>query len=80
MQATQDRVDSDLGETKTSGWAVVNLKAGGELGGLRVVAGVDNLLDKFYYEHLSYLRDPFSTGSKVPEPGRSFYLNVSYLF
>jgi len=80
MQATQNRVDSDLGETKTSGWAIVNLKAGGEIGRFRLVAGVDNLLDKFYYEHLSYLRDPFSTGTKVPEPGRSLYLNASYVF
>lgn len=79
-QATQDKVDSDLGETKTSGWAIVNLKAGGEYKNLRLTAGVENLFDKFYYEHLSYLRDPFSTGTKVPEPGRSFYLNVSYRF
>ncbi len=78
--STQDRVDSDLGETKTSGWAVVNLKAGGEYKSFRLTAGVENLLDKFYYEHLSYLRDPFSSGVKVPEPGRSFYLNLSYMF
>ena len=80
FQATQDRVDSDLQEQKTSGWGVVNIKAGGEYKNFRVVGGVDNLFDKFYYEHLSYLRDPFSSGIKVPEPGRSFYLNVSYLF
>jgi len=79
-QATQDKVDSDLGETKTSGWAIVNLRAGGEYKNFRLTAGVENLFDKFYYEHLSYLRDPFSTGTKVPEPGRSFYLNVSYRF
>ncbi len=78
--ATQHRVDSDLGEAKTPGWAVVNLKAGGEYKNFRLTAGVKNLLDKFYYEHLSYLRDPFSTGVKVPEPGRSFYLNISYVF
>ncbi len=78
--ATQDRVDSDLGESETSGWGVVNLRAGGEYGNFRIVAGVENVLDKFYYEHLSYLRDPFSTGTRVPEPGRSLYLNVSYTF
>lgn len=80
FQATQDRVDSDLNESKTSGWGILNLKAGGEYGRFRVVVGVDNLFDKFYYEHLSYRRDPFSSGVKVPEPGRSFYLNGSYVF
>ncbi len=78
--ATQNKVDEDLGESKTSGWGVLNVRAGGERGNLRITAGVENLLDKFYYEHLSYLRDPFSTGTRVPEPGRSFYLNVSYMF
>ena len=79
-QATQNKVDSDLGEEKTSGWAIVNLKAGGEYKNFKLIAGVENLFDKFYYEHLSYLRDPFATGTKIPEPGRSFYLNVSYVF
>ncbi len=79
-QATQDKVDSDLNESKTPGWAIVNLKMGLEKKGLRVYAGVENLFNKFYYEHLSYLRNPFSTGSKVPEPGRSLYINVAYVF
>jgi len=42
--------------------------------------GIDNLFDKNYYTHLSYLRNPFSSGSKVPEPGRFVYMNVSYKF
>ncbi len=79
-QATQDKVDSDLRERKTSGWAVINLKAGAHVGNFRLTAGVENLLDKFYYEHLSYSRDPFATGTKVPEPGRNFYLSVGYVF
>jgi len=43
-------------------------------------AGIDNVFDKKYYEYLSYQRDPFATGVKVPEPGRTFYVNVSYTF
>ena len=80
FSSTQSNVDSDLGETKTSGYGIINLRLGREYKRFRVTAGVENLLDKFYYEHLSYLRDPFSTGTKVPEPGRSFYLNLSYSF
>ena len=79
-QATQSMVDSDLKEEKTPGWAVVNVKAGGSIRRFRITAGIDNLFNKFYYEHLSYLRDPFSRGSKIPEPGRSLYLNVAYTF
>ncbi len=80
VAGTQDRVDSDLSETKTPGWAILNLKGGFDMGSFRLTAGVDNLLNKFYYEHLSYLRDPFSAGIKVPEPGRRFFLNLSYTF
>ncbi len=80
FQATQDKVDSDLNEQKTPGWGIVNLKVGGDYRNFRLIAGVENLFDKFYYEHLSYLRDPFSSGTRVPEPGRSFYVNASYLF
>jgi iron complex outermembrane receptor protein len=41
---------------------------------------VDNLLDRFYYENLSYYRDPFASGVKVPEPGRNFLAQVRYSF
>jgi len=78
--ATQHNVDSDLKEDKTSGWAVLNVRGGLELGRVSLIAGADNILNKFYYEHLSYLRDPFSSGVKVPEPGRSIYLNLVYTF
>lgn len=78
--ATQYKVDSDVNEQRTSGYAVLNLKAGVNYKSLTVNAGVDNLLDKKYYSYLSYVRNPFSTGVKVPEPGRTFYLSASYSF
>lgn len=78
--ATQDRVDSDLKEQKTSGWAIINLKAGAEYRNFKLIAGVENLFDKKYYEYLSYQRDPFRSGVKVPEPGRSLYLTLQYSF
>ena len=80
FQATQDRVDSDLKEEKTPGWGVLNIRAGLTHDNFKVMAGADNLFNKFYYEHLSYLRDPFSRGSKVPQPGRSLFLSISYNF
>jgi iron complex outermembrane receptor protein len=80
LSATQNRTDTDLREQKTSGYGVVNIKVGGNFKGFTLNAGIDNVFDKRYFEHLSYLRDPFTTGVKVPEPGRTFYVNVSYTF
>ena len=78
--STQNKVDSDLKEQKTSGWAIVNLKAGVNYKNLTLNAGVDNVFDKKYFEHLSYTRSPFRAGVRVPEPGRSFYVSASYQF
>jgi iron complex outermembrane receptor protein len=41
---------------------------------------VQNLFDRTYVEHLSYQRDPFAAGFKVPEPGRSFQLAAQYAY
>ena len=78
--AAQERTDSDLREDTTPGYAVLNLKAGVHARKLNLAAGIDNLFDRLYYEHFSYQRDPFRFGSKVPEPGRTFYLTLSYGF
>ncbi|MFY3743064.1 TonB-dependent receptor [Anaeromyxobacter sp. Red801] len=78
--ARQDRVDPALGERPTSAWFITNLRAGAEWRGLKAFLGVRNLLDKTYAEHLSYLRDPFAAGVKVPEPGRTLYANLQYAF
>jgi len=82
LSATQNRVDRDLNEQKTSGYGVVNVKVGGNFKGFTISAGIDNVFDKKYFEHLSYLRSPFAMppSVRVPEPGRTFYVNVSYTF
>jgi iron complex outermembrane receptor protein len=82
LSATQNRVDRDLREEKTSGYGVVNVKVGGNFKGFTITAGIDNVFDKKYFEHLSYLRNPFAmpSNAKVPEPGRTFYINASYTF
>jgi len=79
--AKQTKVDTDLQEKETGSWVVFNVKAGYTYQKrLFIGGGIDNLFDKMYYSYLSYLRDPFSTGTKVPEPGRFIYLNASYSF
>jgi iron complex outermembrane receptor protein len=78
MAARQSRVDATISEQTTGAWAITNLRVGGAWRGVKVFAGVRNVLDRFYFEHLSYQRDPFTAGVKVPEPGRTLYVNAQY--
>jgi iron complex outermembrane recepter protein len=78
--AGQDRVAAALDERPTPAFAVVNLRGGLRLPHLDVIAGAANLFDTFYAEHLSYLRDPFRSGARVYEPGRTLTVNVSAKF
>jgi len=80
VAARQDRVDKDLLEQPTPGYAVFNLRAGGRVKMLRISFALDNVLDRQYTNHLSYQRDPFRSGVRVPEPGRSVYMNVSWAY
>jgi iron complex outermembrane receptor protein len=73
----QDRVARSRGELPTSGYSVVDLRGGIELRkGVEMRLGVNNLLDKGYVNHLN-ARNPF-TGRQVPEPGRVYFIDVSY--
>jgi iron complex outermembrane receptor protein len=76
----QRSVDNDLLELPTPGYAVMNVKGGIHTKKLTLSAGLDNVFDRYYYEMLSYIRDPFRSGAKVPEPGRSVFASVSYGF
>jgi iron complex outermembrane receptor protein len=76
----QDRVDTDLGEEPTPGYTTVNVAVGHRRGPAALTVGATNLLDKAYFPHLSYQRDPFRTGARVWDPGRSLYANLSLRF
>lgn len=78
--ARQDRVDTDLGEQPTAGYGVANLRAGMRIGWLELTAALYNVFDRQYVEHLSYQRDPFRSGARVPEPGRSVAITTSARF
>jgi iron complex outermembrane receptor protein len=80
VTADQNRVDPDLGETSTGGYAVTNLAAGWRHRRLSATVGVTNLLDRYYVEPLAYQRDPFRLGVRLPEPGRQWYANLSWRF
>ncbi len=76
----QDRVDPGLGEDETSGWGVTDVKTGGNWGKWSATAGINNIFDKQYFSHLSYKRDPFASGIKVPETGFLAYLTLAYRY
>ena len=78
--SAQDRVDTSLGEEETAGWGVTDVKAGVNWKRWGLTGGINNLFDKYYFSHLSYQRDPFQSGEKVPEMGLFVYLNLSYRF
>jgi len=78
--SNQSKVDQLIDEDETAGWGITNVKAGYEYKDLKLFAGIKNLFDKYYFESLSYLRNPFSSGVKIPEPGRTLYVNVQYNF
>ncbi|MCL6264313.1 TonB-dependent copper receptor [Craterilacuibacter sp. RT1T] len=71
-------VGTDLGET--AGFATVGLKAGWKLNkAVLVSAGIDNLFDKAYAEHLSkagYDVAGYERTLQVNEPGRTLWLKV----
>ncbi|MCL4402660.1 MAG: TonB-dependent receptor [Acidobacteria bacterium] len=77
--APQNRVDRSLLEQRTPGYALLGCKAGVHHRQFQFSAGIDNLTDRFYYEHLSFQRDPYRSGIRIPEPGRMLYVNVSML-
>jgi iron complex outermembrane receptor protein len=76
----QSKVSGDLEETPTDGYALLNVKLGFTHRKLSGSFTVHNLLNRFYYEYLSYYRDPFAAGVKVPEPGRNLFAQLRYSF
>jgi iron complex outermembrane receptor protein len=79
--------DSDNGEQKISGYAVLNINATKELKkSIEVSTGIDNVFDKAYavsntYSDLILLSDGNSGEVMLlNEPGRYVYVNLKYSF
>ena len=67
----QDRVDLFLAERTTPAWTRLDLGVALERGPFSLELSIENLADENYWQHLSYLRDPFASGFAVHEPGRT---------
>lgn len=76
--AAQRRVASSAGESPTGAWNRLDLGFEGRVGAWACSLELENLLDHTYSQHLSYLRNPFSAGQRVLEPGRSLRLHLSW--
>jgi iron complex outermembrane receptor protein len=77
--AEQDRVAGTRGETATDGYTTVDLQVGAQvLRRVELTAGVENLFDVTYTNHLN-AKNPFS-GAQLPEPGRVVTTNLTVRF
>ena len=77
---SQDNIDTDLNESPTPGWGIMNLKAGYSRGHWRIQAVLANVFDRNYHEHFSYLRNPYRTGVIINEPGRNLSATLGWTF
>jgi iron complex outermembrane recepter protein len=75
-------VGQDIG--RTSGFTVFSINGGWKpIKGLLIAAGVDNLFDKVYAEHISRAGTNivgFEQTTRVNEPGRNFWGKITYSF
>ncbi len=75
----QTRVSSEYGESKTPGFSILDLKLSYQLlETFRVSAGINNVFDTNYYEHLS--RSVRGTTDPIYSPGRNFYTSFNIGF
>lgn len=74
--AAQNRVDLDAGETATPSYVIFHLRLNAVwmIGkqSLEFNAGIENITDRLYHEHLDW--------GGVPRPGRNFYGTVAFRF
>ena len=77
--AAQERVATARLERVTAGWTTIDLLGGVEVAdGVTIRAGVQNLTDEYYVNHLNAL-NPFA-GQRIAEVGRSAYIGLEYGF
>lgn len=72
----QGRVNEDFGETASPGYSIMNLRGAYSFKmknySLELSAGVENIFDQAYYEHLDW--------GKMMRPGRNIYTMLSLKF
>jgi iron complex outermembrane receptor protein len=75
----QERISNGYGETTTPAFSIVNVKIVYDIATyIKVTAGVNNLLNENYYEHLH--RSVRGMNKPIYSPGRSFYMSLGVQF
>ncbi len=74
----QLRVDETLSESTTPAWNRFDAGIMYSTNSFLVSLEVENITNTLYYQHLSYLRDPFASGSRVYDPGITVRLNFRF--
>lgn len=75
----QSRISTEFGETATPSFSLLDVKLGYQLtNSSRITAGVNNLLDENYYEHLS--RSVRGNNLPLFAPGRNAFASVNFVF
>jgi iron complex outermembrane receptor protein len=73
----QTRVSKTANETPVTSFRTFDAGIRFNFGNLKVEISVDNLLNENYYTYMSYRRDPFASGVRVYEPGRTLNFSLS---
>ena len=72
----QNRINTGYGETRSPSYTLFNIKAGYHMMFKRSMvdfsAGITNILDADYYEHLDW--------GHIPRPGRSFNFFMKFTY
>jgi iron complex outermembrane receptor protein len=79
-ESAQKRIDANFGEKVSSVWNRIDAGVSYDLKNLMASIEVENLLNHTYSKSLSYVRNPFASGMRVIEPGRSIRLSLRYIY
>lgn len=78
--AAQKRIAADQDENATGSWNTLDLGWVWERADFRVALNAVNMTNSLYTQHLSYQRDPFASGTRVDDPGRTVRGTVTFKF
>ncbi len=77
--AEQSRISDEFGETVSPSFALLDIRLGYKVSRqFSVHAGVNNLLNEYYYEHLN--RSVRGTSNPIFAPGRNVFANLNFTF
>ena len=75
--------DSCFHEEESDSYGLVHLRGSIMFGGLQLTAGVENVLDEDYEDHLNGINrvsgSDVAVGDRLPGDGRNYFLTLEYL-